>query len=156
MYYSEYLRNKKRAAPKIISPPTCRDSSLWTQMQRYKNAVAIPTATQSGGQMLVLSSDSVTASKGHAAVCCADTIRAPIELEGTCCDRVVPNRTPDTQQYPKGFYRGSKHFDCNPVNGPPLGAGTCCEPAPAPAPAPAPLPSAPLSSYLLSETVYGQ
>jgi len=105
--------------------------------------------------MLVLSSDSVTASKGHAAVCCADTIRAPIELEGTCCDRVVPNRTPDTQQYPKGFYRGSKHFDCNPVNGPPLGAGTCCEPAPAPAPAPAPLPSAPLSSYLLSETVYG-
>ena len=125
MYYSEYLRNKKRAAPQIISPPTGRDSSLWVQMQRYKNAVAIPTATRSAGQMLLLSSDGVTASKGNAAVCCANTITQPTLLDGTCCNLVVPNRTEETQQYPKGFYRGSNQIDCNPVNGPPI-VPPCC------------------------------
>jgi hypothetical protein len=121
MYYSEYLRNKKRAAPQIISPPTGRDSSLWTQMQRYKNAAAIPTATLSAGQMLELSSDSVVASKGHAAVCCTSTIKEPTYIEGTCCDLVAP------EQFPKGFY-GSPKPDCCPVNGPPLGGDAPCCP----------------------------
>jgi hypothetical protein len=121
MYYSEYLRNKKRAAPQIISPPTGRDSSLWTQIQRYKNAVAIPTATQSAGQMLLLSSDGVTAAKGNAAVCCATTITQPTALAGTCCDLVAPT------QFPRGFY-GARKPDCCPVNGPPIGGETPCCP----------------------------
>ena len=121
MYYSEYLRNKKRAAPQIISPPTGRDSSLWIQMQRYKNAVAIPTATQSAGQMLLLSSAGVLGSKGNAAVCCSDTIKTPTVIAGTCCDLVVP------EKFPKGFYIGSSQIDCNPVNGPPIiGEIQCC------------------------------
>lgn len=64
MYYSEYLRNKKRSASQIISPPTGRSSSLWTQMRRYANS-------------------------GSASICCADTIKAPTELPATCCDRPV-------------------------------------------------------------------
>jgi len=126
MYYSEYLRNKKRAAPQIISPPQGRDSSLWTQMQRYKNAGPVVTPL-SAGQMLELSADGALASKGHAAVCCSNTIKVATLLEATCCDLVVPNRKPDTQQYPKGFY-GSPKPDCCPVNGPPLGVDVPCCP----------------------------
>ncbi len=125
MYYSEYLRNKKRAAPQIISPPTGRDSSLWIQMQRYKNSVAIPTATQSAGQMLLLSSAGVLGAKGNAAVCCATTITQPTRIEGTCCDLIAP------EQFPRGFY-GPVKPDCCPINGPPIGGeNPCCPDLPA-------------------------
>ena len=121
MYYSEYLRNKKRAAPQVISPPKGRDSSLWTQIQRYKSAGPIVTPL-SAGQMLELSADGVIASKGHAAVCCADTITVPTVIAPTCCDLVAP------VQYPRGFY-GPVRPECCPINGPPLSALiSCCQP----------------------------
>ena len=120
MYCSEYLRNKKRAAAKIISPPQGRDSSQWVQMQRYKSAATIPTATQSGGQMLELSGAAVIAAKGRVSVCCPDTIKAQTEMPTTCCDLVAPT------MYPRGFY-GPVRPDCCPVNLPPLGgAAPCC------------------------------
>jgi len=132
MYYSEYLRNKKRAAPQVISPPRGRDSSLWTQIQRYKNSGSIVTPL-SAGQMLQLSGDGVIATKGHAAVCCTNTITVQTAVAGTCCDLVVPNNQPgsDTIQYPRGFYQPPKP-DCCPVNGPPIADTTpCCPGLPA-------------------------
>jgi len=120
MYCSEYLRNKKRAAVKIISPPQGRDSSLWVQMQRYKSAATIPTATQSAGQMLQLSGAAVLAAKGHDSLCCANTIQVYTEKPATCCDLVAPTL------YPRGFYGPAKP-DCCPVNLPTLdGKAPCC------------------------------
>jgi hypothetical protein len=118
MYCSEYLRNKKRAAAKIISPPQGRDASEWVQMQRYKSAATIPTATQSGGQMLQLSGAAVIAAKGHASVCCPDTIKVYTKLPATCCDLVAPT------MYPRNFY-GSAQPECCPLNFPPP-EGPCC------------------------------
>ena len=120
MYCSEYLRNKKRAIFQIVSPPTGRDSSLWTQILRYKNSgeVVMPL---SAGQMLVQSAEGALASKAHASVCCPDTIKVPTELAATCCDLVIPHRTPTN------FYAGKKP-DCCPVNLPPVGADIPCCP----------------------------
>ena len=75
MYYSEYLRNKKLAAPKIVSPPRGRSSGLWTQMQRYRNSRI------QGLQ----SSESVLGAKGNAAICCVETITQPVTLATPCC-----------------------------------------------------------------------
>lgn len=120
MYASEYLRNKKRAMPQIISPPTGRDSSLWIQMQRYKNSGAVVQPISSG-QMLQLSADGALASKGHASVCCTDTIKVPTELPATCCDLVIPPRVPTN------FYAVGKQ-DCCPVNNAPIGGDLPCCP----------------------------
>ena len=124
MYYSEYLRNKKQAAPRIISPPSGVPSSLHTQIQRFKSSLPVVTPI-SGGQMLELSGDGVIASKGRIAVCCANTIKVPTTLPGTCCDLVAPT------QYPRGFY-GPVKPDCCPVNNPPVGGQ--CTPCPTYAP----------------------
>ena len=133
MYYSEYLRNKMRASPKIISPPTGRSSGLWTQMQRYKNSSGIVTPI-SAGQMLELSSDGVVAHKGQAAVCCAkDLIKVPTRIAGECCDLVSP------LQNPRGFY-GPVKPECCPVNLPPVGPNVpCC-------------PNLPKNTYLVTYT----
>ena len=134
MYYSEYLRNKTRASPKIISPPTGRSSGLWTQMQRYKNSVGIVTPL-SAGQMLELSAEGVVAHKGQAAICCTkDLIKGPTVIAGECCDLVAP------QQYPLGFYGAAKP-DCCPVNMPPIGPKSvpCC-------------PNLPKNTYLVTYT----
>jgi len=137
MYYSEYLRNKKQAAPRIISPPTGVPSSLHIQRQRFKNSLPVVTPL-SGGQMLQLSAEGVIASKGHASVCCATTITQPTTLPGTCCDLIAPT------QYPRGFY-GPKRPDCCPVNGPPIGGQ--CAPCPTYAPAPNQLVNPYLNQY---------
>lgn len=120
MYCSEYLRNKKRAMAQIISPPTGRDSSLWVQMQRFKQS-STGVGSMRTGQMLVQSAEGALASKAHASVCCADTIIAPTELPPTCCDQIVPPRTPIN------FYSAKKQ-DCCPVNLPPIGGDVPCCP----------------------------
>jgi len=122
MYYSEYLRNKQRAAAKVISPPTGRDSSLWTQIKRYKNAGPVVTPL-SAGQMLELSADAVIASKANASVCCTTMITAPTTLPATCCDLVVP------ALLPTNFYTGNKQ-DCCAVNLPPVKTKPCCDSLP--------------------------
>jgi hypothetical protein len=121
MYYSEYLRNKKQAAPKIISPPTGVPSSLHTQINRFKNAKRV-AAPLSSGQMVQLSGDGVIAYKGHSSVCCADTITQPKTIPGQCCDLVAP------VQYPIGFYGAATPDCCLVVNGPPIGGK--CAPCP--------------------------
>lgn len=124
MYYSEYLRNKKRAAPQLISPPQGRSSGLWTQMQRYKNSAPVHTP-RNAGQVILLSSEGVIAHKGQVAICCADTIKVQTVLPPTCCDLVVP------EQLPRGFY-GPVKPDCCPVNGPTIGGDIpCCPDIPA-------------------------
>jgi len=82
MYYSEYLRNKKLAAAKIISPSRDRSSGLQTQILRYKSSQV--QGVQSDGQSLVRSSEGVLGAKGHAAVCCVDTIKQPTVVQGCC------------------------------------------------------------------------
>ena len=125
MYYSEYLRNKTRAAPKIISPPRGQDASLWTQIQRYRNSAPVVTP-RSAGEMLELSSEGVIAHKGQVAVCCANTIKVPTTVGGNCCskDYVTP------VQFPTNFYNAAKP-DCCPVNGPPINKPPCCPGLPA-------------------------
>lgn len=125
MYYSEYLRNKKQAAPRIISPPTGVPSSLHTQIQRFKSALPVVTPI-SGGQMLELSGDGVIASKGRASVCCSTTITTATTIPGQCCDLIAPT------QYPRGFYGPVTPDCCSPVNGPPIkGTVPCCPNLPA-------------------------
>jgi hypothetical protein len=125
MYCSEYLRNKKRAAAQIISPPRGQDASLITQIKRYANSAPVVTP-RNGGNSVLLSSDGVLASKAQASVCCVSTIRQPTAIAATCCNLIAPNRTPETQQYPKGFYIGTTERDCNVVNGPAVTAVPCC------------------------------
>jgi len=118
MYYSEYLRNKKLAAAKIVSP-TGQSSGLQTQILRYKSSQV--QGVQSDGQSLMRSSEGVLGAKGHAAVCCVDTIKQPTVVQG-CCE-IAYNPTVQGK-LPRGFY-GPPRPDCPPVSGGPV-IPTCC------------------------------
>jgi hypothetical protein len=109
MYYSEYLRNKKLGAPKIVSPPRGRSSGLWTQMQRYKSSRIQDEP----------SSEGVLGAKGNAAVCCIDTIALPVTL--ACTAQVMQ------EPLPRGFY-GPPRPVCPPINNGPVIASSCCDP----------------------------
>ena len=122
MYSSEYLRNKKTNQAKLLVPTFSRDSSAYTETQRYKNSAPINNSIQNAGQMLELSSDNIVANKGRVAVCCSTTISSPIIQESPCC------KTPDSilYPYPTNFIQ-PPHPDCCPVNGPPIIAkAPCC------------------------------
>lgn len=120
MYSSEYLRNKKRAAPQVVSPTRVRDSGHWTQMKRYKSSVPERVLPRSAGGMSLLSGDGVINAKAGAAVCCGPP-QVTVEIPGTCCDLVAP------LLYPRNFYSGTAQ-DCCPINGPPIGPAFphCC------------------------------
>ena len=51
MYSSEYLRNKLRAAPKIIIPTQSRDAGAFIQEKRAKSATI---STQKGGDASIV------------------------------------------------------------------------------------------------------
>ena len=115
MYSSEYLRNKMRAAQRIVSPTESRDAGAYTQVRRNQSAII---STQKGGQMLLLSADGVIATKANAAVCCTNPISQPTVIDGQCCDSQI--------QYPRGFYGPAKP-DCCPINnGPQPVKAPCC------------------------------
>jgi len=120
MYYSEYLRNKKRAAAQIQSPTRIRDSGLFTQIRRYQSSVPQNLLPLSAGQMKLLSGEGIINAKAGAAVCCGPE-QVTVEQPATCCDLMAP------QRFPINFYSG-KAQDCCPVNGPPLGGEVPCCP----------------------------
>lgn len=111
MYYSEYLRNKQLAAPKIVSPPRGRSSGLWTQMQRYKSSQI------QGAQ----SSDSVLGAKGNAAICCVETITESVTLACTA--------QPVQELLPRGFYGPPRSCPSGsqPINNGPVITSSCCD-----------------------------
>ena len=123
MYYSEYLRNKSRAAAQIVSPTRVRDAGLWTQIRRNMVSADPLVLPRNGGQVILLSADGVLAGKAGAAVCCGPTLRdqRTFEQEGTCCDLVHPALTPTN------FYSAAKP-DCCPVNNPSIAPDDkpCC------------------------------
>ena len=121
MYSSEYLRNKKRAAAQIISPPQGVPSSLRTQVVRYANSGPV-TTPRNAGQVVLLSAEGVISNKGQQAVCCpSGTITTPTMIPPKCCDLINP------KQFPRGFY-GPVKPDCCPVNGPRVIRIPCCRP----------------------------
>jgi len=117
MYSSEYLRNKMRAAQKIISPTDSRDAGAFTQMRRNQNATI---STQKGGQMLLLSADSVLATKANQAICCSTPLSQPTVIDGQCCNNLTQT------QYPTGFYGPAKPDCCQINNGPQPVMAPCC------------------------------
>lgn len=118
MYASEYLRNKKRAAPQVVSPTRVNTGGLWIQMQRYKASVYNPPI----GIKTLNGQVDVVAQRGGCAVC-ANPAQQTVDIPGQCCDLVNP------EQFPRGFY-GPVKPECCPVNGPPV---TGCIPCPGPA-----------------------
>ena len=118
MYSSEYLRNKKRAAPRVLAPTSVATSGLWTQMKRYKSSVPQNLLPISAGQSKLLSGDGVLNAKGGIAVCCGPA-QETVTLSATCCDLVNPPR------YPTNFYGVGKQ-DCCPINGPAVVGSQCC------------------------------
>jgi hypothetical protein len=81
MSYIEYLRDKKRALPQIVSPTRINTSGLFTQMQRYKAAAPIDTPDSAGISIQHKSAANILANIGHGAVCCApaqETFTKPV------------------------------------------------------------------------------
>lgn len=127
MNSSELLRNRKRAMPQRISPPQGVPSSLRIQTLRYASAANISASSVNGGQTqpqhnsgMILSSDSILATKGHAAVCCPTLITEVTTIGPFCCSQVTRATNPPTQ-FPRGFYGpGRCKRPCPPVNNPPV------------------------------------
>lgn len=123
MYASEYLRNKKRAMTQVVGAVSSRPSTLWTQIVRYK--AAAPTGQRlNGGQMTLLSSAGVLATKGNIAVCCGPTVTKPATIAPSCCN-FNNNLVEPLEHFPVGFY-GATRPDCCPINGPSI-AGQCVD-----------------------------
>lgn len=123
MNYSEFLRNKRAAAPKIVSPTRIRDSGLWTQIKRYKSSVP-ERISHDAGQVTLLSADGVIAAHAGKAVCCGPVQRT-VYQPGQCCDKIVPRHPAPTNAYLP------KKPDCCPVNGPAVTACVVCNNLPA-------------------------
>ena len=108
MSYNEYLRDKKRSLPQIVSPTRINTSGLFTQMQRYKAAVPQNTTESAGSLIEHKSAGNVLATLGNAATCCAPA-QATVTVDGCCTVVYTP--------YPTNGYRPPRP-DCQPVNNP--------------------------------------
>jgi len=80
--YSEYLRRKMEATVKIQAPRPIADSSLLTQINRYKNSTVPAQQRQGDGQQVIPSADAWVAAKAGCAVC-----NSPAQVTATiaCC-----------------------------------------------------------------------
>jgi hypothetical protein len=85
----EYLRDKQRLQPQRYTQRPIGDSSLLTQMHRYKASAACTTISQqqrSDGQMLQPSQDGLLAAAGGNSVCGAPQWSDAI-VQTTCCEQ---------------------------------------------------------------------
>jgi len=115
MSYNEYLRDKKRAMPQIMSPTRIDTAGLFTQMKRYKTAAPLGAAESDGLSVQHSSSNNVLATLGNAAACCGP-VQDTTTMEGCCIEKLNP--------YPWNGYRPPRQHCC-PVRNPPLGGGSC-------------------------------
>lgn len=105
MNYSEYLRRKMESTPKTIAPRPIGDSSLLTQINRYKTTKA--PVRGSDGQQQEWSGEALMAAKAGCAVCAAP---APTTVTIPCCGQ---------EAQPTGLaYQGIQRCPC-PTAGPP-------------------------------------
>jgi len=113
--HQEYLRDKKRALPKIISPTRIDTSGLFTQMQRYKASVPQGTTESAGISIEHSSGSNVLATVGNASLCCGPA-QATTTVPGCCTLKYTP--------YPRSGY-AAKRPDPPSVNYPPVDPTIC-------------------------------
>ena len=115
MSYNEYLRDKKRALPQIISPTRINTAGLFTQMQRYRAAVPQDKPESDGTNVQHSSGSNALATIGNAAVCCAPAQATVV----TPCKESIK-----LQPYPTNGYRPPR---CDPpaINYPPVDPAFC-------------------------------
>jgi hypothetical protein len=115
MSYNEYLRDKKRALPQVISPTRINTAGLFTQMQRYKAAVPQGNTDSAGVSVQHKSGSNVLATIGNAAACCAPAQATVV----TPCQESIK-----LQPYPTNGYRPPR---CDPptINYPPVDPTIC-------------------------------
>lgn len=111
----EYLRDKKRGLPQVVSPTRINTAGLFTQMQRYKAAVPQGTPESAGISIDHKSGANVVATVGNAAVCCGPA-QATTTVPGCCTVKYTP--------YPLSGY-AARRPDPPAINYPPLGPGSC-------------------------------
>ncbi len=123
MYASEFLRNKKRAMPKVVSPTPIRDAGLWTQVQRNRSAaVHVPAVLKSGTVAYLVQPSgaaNVLAQRAGRSICCRPGLQTT-QIVAPCCthDALYNNNTAPkvgAPLVPVGFYGVSKP-ECCPVN----------------------------------------
>jgi hypothetical protein len=113
----EYLRDKKRAIPQVVSPTRIDTAGLFTQMQRYKAAAPhISTINESAGVSLEHKSGAnVLATMGNAAICCGPA-QVTTTVPGCCTVKYTP--------YPLNGYTAKKP-DPPAINYPPVDPTLC-------------------------------
>jgi len=98
----EYLRDKQRFSPQIITPRPIADSSLATQIRRYK-ASAGNQQQRSAGQMLQLSTDGLLAAAANKSVCCQVPWTGAI-TQNACCETTADGSAAGLTGY---FWQGA-------------------------------------------------
>jgi CheY-like chemotaxis protein len=115
MSSSERLRMRLEASTKIISPRPIKDSSVLTNINRYKNT-GRPTQTPSAGQQRSYSSEIVGAARAGCAICA--TPRSTTQTID-CCP--IP-----ADAVPKALALQGKIPGCCPYQGGPPPLPECC------------------------------
>ena len=115
--HGEYLRDKKRALPKIVSPTRIDTAGLFTQIQRYKAATPnISTKNESAGISIDHKSGEIMlATVGNAAICCGPA-QTTTTVPGCCVVKYTP--------YPLNGYAAKKP-DPSAINYPPVDPSIC-------------------------------
>lgn len=113
--YNEYLRNKKRSLPQVISPTRVDTAGLHTQIMRYNASVPQDKVESAGTSLLHSSGSNVLATKGNVSVCCGPA-QATVTVAGCC----PPNYNP----YPRAGYAAPRP-DCPPINNGPIDPSIC-------------------------------